>query len=151
MLWWYSAVVMASPSEQSASDVSSRVATAVTAMPRPRTIHDFYGFPRKLFEVDYPAPGSPELAEEVAEIVKPKHVGLDRDSWGIDHGTWSVLAGLAGAASRPLELLVDGYAYGSLSMAAYTLDAKCPIERGDIRPAAALPNPTVVPSEDTNL
>jgi 4,5-DOPA dioxygenase extradiol len=236
-------------------------ATAVTAMPRPRTIHDFYGFPQELFEVEYPAPGSPELAEEIAEIVKPKHVGLDHDSWGIDHGTWSVLihafpkadipvvqlsihalrdfdshfdlgarlaplrergvlivgsgnvvhnlraldwgqpeaafdwarrfdeaarttlaekpselpalrnhpdytrsaptpdhfipllyiAGLAGAASCPLESLVDGYAFGSLSMAAYTLDAKCPPEGADKRPSAGLPDPSVVPPVDTNI
>lgn len=236
-------------------------ATAVTAMKRPRTIHDFYGFPQKLFEVDYPAPGSPELAEEIADVVKPTHVGLDHDSWGIDHGTWSVLvhafpeanvpvvqlsinslrdfdshfelgarlaplrergvlivgsgnvvhnlralnwrapeaafdwnqrfdeaarevlserpsdaprvqshpdyamshptaehfiplldiAGLADAAKRPLDVLIDGYAYGSLSMAAYTLDANCPPKNGDTRPAAEVPNPTVVPTENTNL
>jgi 4,5-DOPA dioxygenase extradiol len=236
-------------------------ATAVTAMAQPRTIHDFYGFPKKLFEVDYPAPGSPELAEEVAELVKSKHVGLDHDSWGIDHGTWSVLvhafpkadipvvqlsihalrdfdshfelgarlaplrdrgvlivgsgnvvhnlraldwsqpelgfdwarrfgdatravlterpgevpalrshgdfarsvptpdhfipllyiAGLADAAKRPLETLVDGYAFGSLSMAAYTLDAKCSTERGDRRPSAGLPAPSVMPAEHTNI
>lgn len=235
-------------------------ATAVTAMPSPRTIHDFYGFPKKLFELQYPAPGSPKLAEEVADLVKPKYVGLDRDSWGLDHGTWSVLvhafpqadipvvqlsihalqdfdshlelgarlaplrergvlivgsgnvvhnlralvwkepeavfdwakrfgedlrqtamerpseiaalrdhpaylrshptpdhfipllytAGLAVAAKRPLDLLVDGYAYGSISMAAYTLDAECPREkkRG---PSAPLPDPKVVPAKDTNV
>lgn len=234
-------------------------ALAVTAMPRPRTIHDFYGFPQSLFDVQYPAPGLPELAEEVADAVQPDAVGFDHDGWGIDHGTWSVLvhafpeadipvvqlsidarrppdwhlalaakldglrrrgvlvlgsgnvvhnlraidwhqpdgafdwarrfdeharelmttrpheipslashrdyrmavpspdhflpllylAGLASAQGRGADVLVDGYAYGSLSMTAYTLDAACP-DPGDSAQGAA-PLQTVVPPEDANV
>jgi 4,5-DOPA dioxygenase extradiol len=83
-------------------------ATAVTAMARPRTIHDFGGFPRALFEVSYPAPGDPALAEEVAELARPTEVALDRESWGLDHGTWSLLVHAFPRADVPVvQLSID--------------------------------------------
>jgi 4,5-DOPA dioxygenase extradiol len=77
---------------------------AVTAMAAPRTIHDFGGFPRPLYEVRYPAPGDPALAQRVRELLGPLPVRLD-DAWGLDHGTWSVLVHLVPDASIPVVQL----------------------------------------------
>lgn len=82
--------------------------TWVTEMARPRTIHDFYGFPEALFDVQYPAPGSPETAALVRNTVVEPPVQGDSSEWGLDHGTWSVLRHLYPLADVPvLQLSVD--------------------------------------------
>ena len=81
--------------------------TFVTAMEKPKTIHDFGGFPSELFEVQYPAPGSPELAKEAKGLVKGTEVGLD-EKWGLDHGCWSVVKHLYPDADIPvIQLSLD--------------------------------------------
>ena len=81
--------------------------THVTAMESPRTIHDFGGFPKELLEVQYPAPGNPQLASETKKIIKKTDVTLD-DKWGLDHGAWSVIKHLYPDASVPvIQLSLD--------------------------------------------
>ncbi len=82
--------------------------TAVTAMERPRTIHDFGGFPQALFDIQYPAPGSPSLAREVQELLAPLPVTADTE-WGFDHGSWGLLAKMYPDADIPVvQLSIDG-------------------------------------------
>lgn len=78
--------------------------TQTTAMEKPRTIYDFYGFPPELYEKTYPAPGSPELAARVLELVGADDTAMDL-KWGLDHGTWSVLARLFPKAEIPVVQL----------------------------------------------
>ena len=81
--------------------------TLVTAMEQPRTIHDFGGFPKVLYEVQYPAPGSPILADEVKSLITLTSVGSDH-KWGLDHGAWSVIRHLYPGADVPvIELSLD--------------------------------------------
>ncbi|RYZ20652.1 MAG: 4,5-DOPA dioxygenase extradiol [Chitinophagaceae bacterium] len=81
--------------------------TAITAMPSPKTIHDFGGFQKELYDVQYPAPGSPLLAEEVKALVQGTDVHLDHD-WGLDHGAWSIIKHLYPDARIPvLQLSID--------------------------------------------
>lgn len=79
----------------------------VTSMPHPKTIHDFEGFPQALFDVQYPAPGHPELAKEIKETVNTTDIGMDY-TWGLDHGTWSVIRPMYPKADIPvIQLSLD--------------------------------------------
>lgn len=81
--------------------------TFVTAMQNPPTIHDFGGFPKELFAVQYPAPGSPQLAQETKTLITKTEVGLDH-KWGLDHGAWSVIKHLYPNADIPvIQLSLD--------------------------------------------
>lgn len=83
--------------------------TWVTAMEKPPTIHDFGGFPEKLYEIQYPAPGNPELAKETMALISKAEVGLDH-KWGLDHGTWSVIMHMYPEADVPvIQLSLDYY------------------------------------------
>jgi 4,5-DOPA dioxygenase extradiol len=76
--------------------------TWVTGMSNPKTIHDFYGFPKELFEVQYPAPGNLDVAQQVTSVVLDPKIQLDREMWGFDHGTWSVLRHMYPEARIPV-------------------------------------------------
>ena len=83
--------------------------TYVTAMKNPKTIHDFGGFPKELYDVQYPAPGDPQLANDTINLIKTTNAGLNHD-WGLDHGTWSVVRRMYPDANIPvLQLSIDYY------------------------------------------
>ena len=76
--------------------------TWVTQMKNPKTIHDFYGFPQELFDIQYPAPGNPEIAQAIRDNVDPPHIQGDHEMWGLDHGAWSVLRHIFPEARVPV-------------------------------------------------
>ena len=83
--------------------------TKITAMNNPKTIHDFGGFPQQLFDVQYPAPGNPDLALETKKLITTTNVDMDHD-WGLDHGTWTVVRHMYPKADIPvLQLSIDYY------------------------------------------
>lgn len=82
--------------------------TFITAMERPKTIHDFYGFPKELYDIDYPANGNPDLAKEVKELLQPVY-SEETNEWGLDHGTWSLLKHMYPMADIPvIQMSIDG-------------------------------------------
>jgi len=84
-------------------------ATAATAMSKPPTVHDFYGFPQEMYEISYPAPGAPEMVSTLQELVAPVWLQGDTGQWGLDHGTWSVLVHMFPEADVPVvQLSIDG-------------------------------------------
>jgi 4,5-DOPA dioxygenase extradiol len=82
----------------------------LTGMDKPKTIHDFGGFPQELFDQQYPAPGAPAAAQEISGAIAQPTLGLDRDGWGLDHGTWSVLKPMFPKANIPVVQLSMDYA-----------------------------------------
>jgi 4,5-DOPA dioxygenase extradiol len=84
--------------------------THITAMPNPKTIHDFGGFPKDLYQVQYPAPGNTQLAEETSKLIQKTTVGLDHHEWGLDHGCWTIVRHMYPKADIPvLQLSIDYY------------------------------------------
>jgi len=79
--------------------------TWITHMEKPKTIHDFYGFPKALFDIQYPAPGSPDIAEAIQKEIHQTKIHLDSEAWGLDHGTWSVLRHMYPKADIPVMQL----------------------------------------------
>jgi len=79
--------------------------TWITHMDKPKTIHDFYGFPQSLFDIQYPAPGRPDIAEAIQKEIPDHKINLDKEAWGLDHGTWAVLRHMYPNADIPVMQL----------------------------------------------